>query len=243
MGRPQSLQEYSQLCVDMHTTDQVWQGSLAFFHSRGVEMVSYHCSDGLGEQSAAIQSDGYPREWACRYVERNLVAVDPAPDLAHVLARPFWWSDIESLMDLLPEQKRFMEDVREAKLGDGLAIPVFGPNLRNAYVGLGFGTEKPVVTSMEVFELQCAAQISHMRYCELTTDHVERKIELSPREREVLTWIAKGKSNSVIADILGISNHTVDTLIRRLFHKLQVNDRTTAAILGVGSGLVHVRPV
>lgn len=61
---------------------------------------------------------------------------------------------------------------------------------------------------------------------------------LTPREREILDWIAKGKSNAVIAQILGISRHTVDTYNRRIFKKLGTADRTTAAIKAMQAGLV-----
>ena len=67
----------------------------------------------------------------------------------------------------------------------------------------------------------------------------EAPAALTPREAEVLTWIARGKSNSVIADILGVSPHTVDTLVRRIYGKLEVADRTTAAIHGIGAGLIQ----
>jgi LuxR family transcriptional regulator/LuxR family quorum-sensing system transcriptional regulator CciR len=63
---------------------------------------------------------------------------------------------------------------------------------------------------------------------------------LSAREREVLRWVALGKSNGDIAEILGISPHTVDTLVRRLFQKLGVSNRVSAALRAVGAGLVVV---
>ncbi|WP_244520908.1 response regulator transcription factor [Aliiruegeria lutimaris] len=66
----------------------------------------------------------------------------------------------------------------------------------------------------------------------------ECEIGLSPREAEILRWIARGKSNSVIAEILGISRHTVDTHIRRIYRKLGAGDRTTAALRGMESGLL-----
>ena len=51
--------------------------------------------------------------------------------------------------------------------------------------------------------------------------------------------MARGKSTSVIADILGLSRYTVDTITRRMFTKLKVNDRTNAVIRGLGSGLLR----
>ena len=66
-------------------------------------------------------------------------------------------------------------------------------------------------------------------------------ISMSPREIEILRWIARGKSTPVIAEILGISRHTVDTLMRRIFEKLSVHDRTAAAVKGLQMGLLEVR--
>ena len=65
----------------------------------------------------------------------------------------------------------------------------------------------------------------------------ERK-SLAPREMEVLTLIARGKSNSVIAQILGISIHTVDTVCRRLMAKMATSSRTTAAVRAAQQGLL-----
>ena len=61
---------------------------------------------------------------------------------------------------------------------------------------------------------------------------------LSPRELELLRWIARGKSNTSIAQIMGVSRHTVDTIMRRLFGKLDVTDRTRAAVRGLAFGLI-----
>ncbi|MCB1402817.1 MAG: helix-turn-helix transcriptional regulator, partial [Rhodobacteraceae bacterium] len=62
---------------------------------------------------------------------------------------------------------------------------------------------------------------------------------LSERETEVLAWVARGKSNSAIGEILGISAHTVDAHLRRIYLKLGVFDRISAALRGIGVGLIH----
>lgn len=51
---------------------------------------------------------------------------------------------------------------------------------------------------------------------------------LSPREQEVLDFLAKGFLYKEIADNLGISYETVHTYIRRIYEKLQVRTRTEA---------------
>lgn len=52
---------------------------------------------------------------------------------------------------------------------------------------------------------------------------------LAPREEEVMRWVAEGKSNAEIACILGISPLTVKTHLQRIYPKLGVENRTSAA--------------
>ena len=63
-------------------------------------------------------------------------------------------------------------------------------------------------------------------------DHVLPSLDqyqLTPREREVLSWVAKGKTNRDIAEILGMSPRTVNKHLEQIFPKLGVENRTAAA--------------
>jgi DNA-binding response OmpR family regulator len=53
---------------------------------------------------------------------------------------------------------------------------------------------------------------------------------LTLRESEVLLWIARGKSNRDIADILGLSHRTVNKHLEQVYAKLGVENRASAAI-------------
>ena len=57
---------------------------------------------------------------------------------------------------------------------------------------------------------------------------------LTPRETEVLSWLAKGKTNRDIADILGMSPRTVNKHLEHIFEKLGVETRAAAAALASG---------
>jgi len=61
---------------------------------------------------------------------------------------------------------------------------------------------------------------------------------LTPREREVLLLIARGRSNKRIALELGVSEKTVKTHVGHVLAKLGVTDRTQAALHAVRSGLL-----
>lgn len=59
---------------------------------------------------------------------------------------------------------------------------------------------------------------------------LSRELSLSPREGEVLAWIAKGKSNKDVAAILGLSARTVTKHLEQIFQKLGAENRTSAAL-------------
>lgn len=238
-----TLNDFVAHCRDIQRVSELWQAALDFLHERKIVMVSYHSDDAQapGSRQLGLVADGFPDRWVCQYLEQELNKVDPIPELAAITSRPFRWSDTPQLTRLTAAGEKYMKALAHSGLGDGLAMQVYGPQMRNAYIGLGFGPDDPDLSAQDIFELQCAVQIAHIRYCELTEHRQMRGDPLSPRELEILQWIARGKSNSVIADILGVSRHTVDTMTRRLFEKLDVNDRTTAAIRGLGSGLVRPR--
>ena len=62
------------------------------------------------------------------------------------------------------------------------------------------------------------------------------KLPITPREREVLTWVGAGKSDRQIADILGMSNRTVQKHLEHIYKKLGVETRTAAVMRALGRG-------
>ncbi|MBU2578416.1 response regulator transcription factor [Patescibacteria group bacterium] len=63
--------------------------------------------------------------------------------------------------------------------------------------------------------------------------------ELTNREMEILQLIARGMSNSAISDELFISENTVKGHVSNILSKLQLADRTQAAVYAWEQGLVH----
>ena len=69
---------------------------------------------------------------------------------------------------------------------------------------------------------------------------------LTKREREVLALVAQGKRNRQIAELLTITEGTVEVHLHNIFQKLEVSTRTQAAVAymfnpGLAQAPVHAR--
>lgn len=64
---------------------------------------------------------------------------------------------------------------------------------------------------------------------------------LSPRENEILQYVTRGMSNKEIAVQLGISHQTVKNHMTSILHKLDVEDRTQAAVYALRHGWVRLQ--
>ncbi len=65
-------------------------------------------------------------------------------------------------------------------------------------------------------------------------------IPISPREEEVLTYIAKGLSRVEIAQVLGVSTHTIATHVGSIYNKLDISSRAEATVEAIRRGLISI---
>lgn len=93
----------------------------------------------------------------------------------------------------------------------------------------------PSVASKILAEFSLLAQKKGKKRARLEHD-------LSEREITVLRLVKDGKANKEIANSLDLSVKTVKNHLRNIFHKLQVYDRTQAAILAIRKGLIELEP-
>ncbi|WP_251519565.1 MULTISPECIES: response regulator [Staphylococcus] len=93
-------------------------------------------------------------------------------------------------------------------------------------------TIKEVVSGNKIIHPQAQSVIDSVS----KKPHVTNK--LSKRETEVLAEMVKGKTNKEIASALFVSEKTVKTHVSHIFAKLQVTDRTQAAIYAMENKLI-----
>ncbi|MBI2868354.1 MAG: response regulator transcription factor [Chloroflexi bacterium] len=65
---------------------------------------------------------------------------------------------------------------------------------------------------------------------------------LTPRETEILNYIARGYLNKQIAGELGISEQTIKNHVTSILRKLNANARTEAVVVAIKQGLISIQP-
>ena len=91
--------------------------------------------------------------------------------------------------------------------------------------------------SNETEQVLVDTEVDGMRYLIVRMPRpMYSRVQLSPREQEIVRMVAQGHPNKVIADVLNISAWTVCTHLRRIFAKLGVGSRAAmvAQLLELG---------
>jgi DNA-binding NarL/FixJ family response regulator len=89
-------------------------------------------------------------------------------------------------------------------------------------------------------DFEILATIIEARLARVARNEVwSRMVDLNDREVESLTWSARGKTSTEIAEFLGLSKRTVDFHIENACRKLNVATRIQAAVKAVSGGLIE----
>lgn len=187
----------------------------------------------------------YPLDWMRYYTAKGYTRYDPVYQTAKNTCRPFTWRSLTQDKPLSQLQKRVMNEAREAGLKDGIGLSIRGP--LGEIVGVGLASSMGGVNVSKDVLSELYLLIHQFHYCNtnlalhplMHNGEIPTPI-LSRREREILTWCAKSKSNSIIAELLGISAKTVDFHLANIFRKLGVNSRILAVLKAIQMDIINL---
>jgi DNA-binding CsgD family transcriptional regulator len=184
-------------------------------------------------------TSGWPASYQQVYLERGLIAVDPTVPYCQTHTAPLEWDEA---MYTTPASREVLEESRRFGLGHGLSVPVH--ESRHIVSMLSLGRDKPFENEGERALVMAGgavlANCAHVVVKRVLFPAFAQQLraQLTRRELECLQWVAQGKSNTVIADILRISENAVEYHLKGLFPKLKVTTRVQAAIVAVEMNLV-----
>jgi DNA-binding CsgD family transcriptional regulator len=206
-----------------------------------VEFVTLHLfRSGEDAQNKPYVRTNYPDAWVSHYLLNDYVRIDPILHMAEQTPGPFCWSAIR------PQgiQVDMMEQAAKHGLGQtGFSVRHVDAIGRrsvlsfNAQDARGGNTWEPYLDEMRHGLIHLARDIHHMALTEIYVDG-EALPKLSPREIECLKWTAEGKSNTEIAIILSLSDHTVRGYLKDARIKLDCVSLAQAVSKASSLGLI-----
>jgi LuxR family quorum sensing-dependent transcriptional regulator len=162
----------------------------------------------------------WPDGWFRQY--DRWVKDDPVANAYHLTPRSFRWSDLK--IDQ-PAQRRVMEmAASDFDMKKGFAVPVYG--LDRLEAGLTFSGPDLDDTDEANFAVELIAVYAFNRYTKLSA--ATRKPSLTPRQREMMTWVAAGKTAWDISVIMHVSQDTVNKTLAAAMRNLNVVTRAQA---------------
>lgn len=181
-----------------------------------------------------------PSGWTQAYSAAQCEHIDPIAERTRFSTAPFSWQLKD--WDQVASLRRWHDLDYQAGLHGGIIIPDRSGNKLRA-VGLCGGTDLGNVHPHDRMALHFAA-LELMQRKDVMTLRTrgagEENKHLSDRERECLVWIAAGKTDWEIGQILSISEKTVNTHIERAKHKLNVTTRPQAIVAAMRLKLIEV---
>jgi LuxR family quorum sensing-dependent transcriptional regulator len=178
----------------------------------------------------------WPVSWWWRYVSQNYIARDPVVARMNHSALPFRWSETRALAPRTG--RRVLDEAGEFGLTDGLALAVHGEGTVGA---VSIAAQHYELSPHQQAGLQLAAYYLHARVASLRAKGAPRTPRvLAPRERECLNWVAAGKTDWEISQILNISEQTAHGYVQNALSKLGARTRAQAVALALLSSQIQV---
>ncbi|WP_084299239.1 LuxR family transcriptional regulator [Bradyrhizobium sp. WSM1743] len=182
----------------------------------------------------------WPPDWCDRYFKRKYHTIDPVVRRTPMLSRPFLWDQLADRYQLQKDERRVLDEAREAGLKHGMSVPLFGPLGRVSVVSFASASDDADPQD-HIGHLNALAWQFHTAYGEIArpcNNGCERKVALSQREINCLRWVGEGKSSWEIGKILDISENTVNFHIKNAMRKLGATSRIQAVLIAVRLNLL-----
>lgn len=220
-----------------------WDITCRFFGAMGFTRVAYGFAGGA-DLETTIRLTNYPADYIEFYVERNHARDDWGLHHCGRSVKP-----LHIGISSIPEGagKGALEvsgAAADAGLQTGLVLPLPRSGLRCRFAGMSIGNAMGraefdrMIGGEHELMIRFAALSAHVHLQNQFIEADAKGIDLSPRQRECLLWIARGLSRKAIAYKLGLNENTVDLHLRTAMAKLGAANGTHAAARAISLGLI-----
>ena len=181
-----------------------------------------------------------PADYFKHYVQERYDLCSPVVAQMRRSRDPFRWSSVRYDKAANPKGHLCVSEAHDAGLEDGLCIPVRGSDdIMNGWVTIFTQSGRFDVEAIDT--LHFAGLSAHRRMREVArTGKAALRASLTPREREVLQWVAGGKTSEEIAVILNIAPRTIEQHVSAAAYKLDATNRVQTVVEAMRTGEIRL---
>jgi LuxR family transcriptional regulator, quorum-sensing system regulator BjaR1 len=184
-----------------------------------------------------VLASRWPAEFLDLYVRNDYVRFDPIARRCRRSSRPFEWIGTHYHHDPEPCTAEVMRRAADFGMERGFIVPINTPDGFEACVSMS-GVHLDLTARTKPL-IHLVALYGYERVRQLAGREPDVRPQLTPREREVLQWVARGKSAWEIGEILKIGKRTVDEHAATAGRKLGAANRVHATALALRGKLIE----
>lgn len=183
----------------------------------------------------------YPDEWVRHYLARGYMEVDAVALEAARSPLPFHWQAALARPEHGAAAHRVFAEAAEFAIRDGFTVPIHSSSGLSI---ISLAIDDPALFTAKGTARRHALHLLALHF-HLACDRALAEAPtppapaLTPREREVLVWAAKGKTGWEIAQILHLSERTVTYHVENARTKLGAASRAQAVVAALTLGLIR----
>jgi len=192
---------------------------------------------GVAERQGRTWSSTYRHEWFRQWARINGGWEDPVLNRLRNDYSPLRWS---SLRDN-PETPglHLLDAASEFGLNDGWSL-AFQDGRDGPPIAIGLGTDHYALRPEDETALHLGLVYVGLKVARLDQAQPTVQALLSDRERECLCWVAAGKTDCDISEIIGISQQTVHKHVSNALKKLNAGTRAQAVAVALSSSQIKL---
>ena len=182
-----------------------------------------------------------PREYTEHYENENYLAKDPVVLELSRTMDAYSWGDVRQSQVLSRKQNHIIDEGREFGATDGFMVPIHslsGELSIFSTCGEDPDLSKSARAALEILGMYGFEALKRTR---LKQRHQAPAYQpLTQREREVMQWVAVGKTDDEIAEILSVATTTITFHLQNTRRKLNACNRTYAVVKAIQFGEITI---
>lgn len=201
----------------------------------GIKMFAYARFG--GDNAVQAVETTYPDQWVTHYVESGYAETDIVTLEHRRSIVPFEWGQLLRRPDVTAAARQVFAEAAAFDIRHGFTVPI---RMAGSSAMMSLVVEDRALLAEAAMAQRHAVQLMTLYYHDASCADAAAAaiVTLTPREREVLQWTARGKTGWEVGQILHLSERTVTFHAENAKTKLGAASRSHAAVKAIMQGLI-----